>query len=263
MFRFDDSGAFAHTLREGDQEIALPRGESVTDGEWVLAIFEIGEKRRATASAARGRHREQPFSQVLVFDRRDWDRLADFANAPSSRNMPVAPVAPSPLPPSPRPAAGSHPPEAPLRRTNAWPPHSERPTEKSVEPPARVLVVDDDASVCQTVCAMLEAAGLWADSVGTGEEALERVRENGCDLVVLEWELPGMTGIELCRVIRRAPSHAELPLLFLAARSSTEDIVEAFATGADDYVSKPFRGPELSARVLNLLRRARRVRATP
>ena len=67
-----------------------------------------------------------------------------------------------------------------------------------------------------------------------------------------------MNGIELCRVIRGDPAASALPILVLSARASSEDIVEAFARGVDDYVTKPFRGPELGARVFNLLRRARR-----
>jgi two-component system phosphate regulon response regulator PhoB len=270
VFRFDGSLSFAHALRMGDQEMELPPGESVGDGEWVLAIFEMGEKRRATASAARGRLRGLPVPAVLVFDRRDWDRLTDFANAPSSRKMAaaaaVSPPPPSPAPPSPpgpRPVGRNDDAALPgLGQTNAWPPPPAKTAGQSAEPPARVLVVDDDPSVCKTVCALLENHGLATDSVRSAEDALARILADGCDLVVLDWGLPGMSGIELCRVVRDEPSRADLPLLFLSARSSSEDIVEAFARGADDYVTKPFRGPELGARVLNLLRRARRTRAS-
>jgi two-component system phosphate regulon response regulator PhoB len=259
VFRFEGSPAFARTLHQGDQEIALPPGETVADGEWVLAIFEIGEKRRATASAARGRIRGHSVPAVLVFDRRDWDRLTDFANAPSSRKMATAAVAtpPPPSPPPPR-SGGPDLPSLPTAQTSAWPQPVERARGQGAEVLARVLVVDDDPSVCKMVRAILEAAGLAVDSVGSGEEALERIRLAGCDLLVLDWGLPGMTGIELCRVIRGDPAASALPILVLSARASSEEIVEAFARGADDYVTKPFRGPELGARVLNLLRRARR-----
>ena len=104
---------------------------------------------------------------------------------------------------------------------------------------------------------MLEAVGLIVEPVNSAEDALERVRATHYDLLVLDWNLPGMTGLELCRHVRREPNLAGLPVLFLTAHSSSKDIVEAFASGADDYVAKPFRAPELGARIFGLLRRAR------
>jgi two-component system phosphate regulon response regulator PhoB len=117
--------------------------------------------------------------------------------------------------------------------------------------------VDDDSDIRDVVGAMLEAVGLVIEPVTSAEEALERVREKHFDLLVLDWNLPGMTGIELCRQIRRESNLASLPVLFLTAHSSSKDIVDAFASGADDYVAKPFRAPELGARIFGLLRRAR------
>jgi two-component system phosphate regulon response regulator PhoB len=122
---------------------------------------------------------------------------------------------------------------------------------------SRVLLVDDDADIRDVVGAMLEAVGLIVEPVTSAEDALERVRETHFDLLVLDWNLPGMTGLELCRTVRREPNLATLPVLFLTAHSSSKDIVEAFASGADDYVAKPFRAPELGARIFGLLRRAR------
>ncbi len=69
--------------------------------------------------------------------------------------------------------------------------------------------------------------------------------------------LPGKSGLELCREIRELPKHGAMPVLFLTANTSPSDMVEAFASGADDYVVKPFRAPELGARIFGLLRRAR------
>jgi two-component system phosphate regulon response regulator PhoB len=83
------------------------------------------------------------------------------------------------------------------------------------------------------------------------------MRAASFDLLVLDWNLPGMTGIELCRLIRRDPLVSTLPVLFLTAHASSRDVVDAFASGADDYVVKPFRAPELGARIFGLLRRAR------
>jgi two-component system phosphate regulon response regulator PhoB len=122
---------------------------------------------------------------------------------------------------------------------------------------ARVLLVDDDPDIRDVVGAMLEAVGLIVEPATTAEAALERAREQHFDLLVLDWSLPGMTGLELCRKIRAEPALSTTPVLFLTAHSSSKDIVDAFASGADDYVAKPFRAPELGARIFGLLRRAR------
>jgi two-component system phosphate regulon response regulator PhoB len=262
VFRFAGSPVFARALHEGDQELALPMGESVGDGEWVLAIFEVGEGRRATASAARGLVRGPPSPAVLAFERRDWDRLVDFAAAGSGRMVAASAAAPSPRTPAP-PAVGVE--SAAVQsasRTKAWPsaPESE---EVDGKRPARVLVVDDDREVCALVAKMLDAAGLAVEAVASAEEALNLILADRCDLVVLDWTLPGMTGIDLCKAIRKDSAQSALPVLFLSARCSTQDIVDAFASGADDYVTKPFRAPELGARIFNLLRRSRRMSANP
>ncbi len=261
VFRFQSSLAFAQALHEGAQELGLPPGEDVADGEWVLAIFEIGATRRATASSARGVHRGSPSPPVVVFDRRDWDRLTDFAEAGSGRKISAAPAASaSSLPPRSAGEIESVSPPA-LEGTSPWP--SLHDLKERSEPAGRVLVVDDDRNVWEMVSAVLDTAGVAVHGVRSGEEALERIRVHGCDLVVLDWGLPGMTGIDLCRTIRKDPSRAALPVLFLSARAAAEDVVDAFASGADDYVTKPFRAPELGARIFNLLRRVRRMSASP
>jgi two-component system, OmpR family, phosphate regulon response regulator PhoB len=121
----------------------------------------------------------------------------------------------------------------------------------------RMLFVDDDAGIRDVVAAMLDAVGLRVDTVETAEQALERVHAEKFDLVVLDWNLPGMSGIDLCKQIRRERDLAGVPVLFLTGNASSKDIVDAFASGADDYVTKPFRAPELGARIFGLLRRAR------
>ncbi len=120
-----------------------------------------------------------------------------------------------------------------------------------------MLLVDDDRDIREVVGAMLDAVGLAVEGATSAEEALERVRRASFDLIVLDWNLPGMTGVELCRLIRKDKVLSTLPVLFLTAHASSSDIVEAFASGADDYVVKPFRAPELGARIFGLLRRAR------
>jgi two-component system phosphate regulon response regulator PhoB len=120
-----------------------------------------------------------------------------------------------------------------------------------------VLVVDDESDIREVVTAMLQAVGLQVESATSGEDALLLLRHGRFDLVVLDWNLPGMTGIDLCRLLRKDETLAPTPVLFLTAHASSQDVVDAFASGADDYVAKPFRAPELGARVFGLLRRAR------
>jgi two-component system, OmpR family, phosphate regulon response regulator PhoB len=119
------------------------------------------------------------------------------------------------------------------------------------------MIVDDDPDIRDVVAAMLEAVGLVTAPVGSAEDALQRVRTEPYDLLVLDWNLPKMTGIDLCRLLRKEPALAAMPILFLTANASSQDMVDAFASGADDYVVKPFRAPELGARIFSLLRRAK------
>jgi len=249
VFRFADSPAFARALSNGDQELVPPPGESVTDGQWVLAVFEIGTG-QATAAAARGLNGGPGAGHVLAFEGRDWGRLVEFAQA-GSEGAPVVPPATPTQPSLPDPPS-------PVRQS-ANPP-SFRPSRSDPflgEPDARVLLVDDDQDIRDLVGAMLGAVGLTVEASTSAEEALARVRTTSFDLLVLDWNLPGMTGIELCRLVRRDPLLSTMPVLFLTAHASSRDVVDAFASGADDYVVKPFRAPELGARIFGLLRRAR------
>jgi two-component system, OmpR family, phosphate regulon response regulator PhoB len=252
VFRFESSPTFLHALREGDQELGLPRGESVADGEWVLTIFEIGERKRATAAAARGLHRG-PAAPVLAFERRDWERLVDFAGASSVR-ITAAPPALPPEPPTERcvfvPEFATD--DEADDSSGTLP--SGTPNPENAD--SHVLLVDDDPEICNVMTAMLALVGLRALSATSAEAALERLRSARPDLVVLDWNLPGMTGLELCRIIRKDPILSRLPVLFLTANAAPDDVVRAFASGADDYVVKPFRAPELGARIFSLLRRA-------
>ncbi|MDP9149385.1 MAG: response regulator [Myxococcota bacterium] len=260
VFRFDDASSLLRALREGDRELPVPTGGAAADGEWVLSVFEVAEGGRATAAAARAVHRGVGAVPVISFEERDWERLVEFANAG------VGPAALSSTPPdrptlqsvSGRPgpsnenivtALGSLAPAHPTSVTFSNP--------FTQGPNARVLVVDDDQDIRDVITAMLHAVGLVVESAISAEEALERVRAQSFDLLLLDWNLPGMTGIELCRLIRRDRILALLPVLFLTAHASSRDVVEAFASGADDYVVKPFRAPELGARIFGLLRRAR------
>jgi DNA-binding response OmpR family regulator len=120
--------------------------------------------------------------------------------------------------------------------------------------PARVLVVDDDPTVSDVVRRYLERDGLSVEVVGDGERALARALAEPPDLVILDLMLPGMSGLEVCRALRRA---GPVPVIMLTALGEESDRVLGLELGADDYVTKPFSPRELSLRVRSVLRRAR------
>lgn len=268
LFRFPDLHAFERLMGAagaGDLELTLPENDPVEDGEWLLAVFELGEHRRATSAAARAS--VSPESSRVVLEARDRRRLSEFASLEASRpvqNGEPAPAkglvaAPDGEPPSTERSLTNVPAEPPRRPSFApaalpsVAPRAPMPSGAG----ARVLVVDDDADIRDMVSAMLEAVELRVTAAGSAEDALALLRSEVFELVVLDWNLPRMTGIELCRTLRQRQALATLPVLFLTANASSQDMVEAFAAGADDYVVKPFRAPELGARIFSLLRRAR------
>jgi two-component system, OmpR family, response regulator MtrA len=117
----------------------------------------------------------------------------------------------------------------------------------------RLLVVDDDRSIREIVQMSLEDEGYIVDTAMDAEEALETIRRNAPDLLILDVMLPGMNGFDLTREIRRSSS---LPIILLTAKTDTIDKVVGLEAGADDYMEKPFEMPELVARMRALLRRA-------
>ena len=248
----------------GDLELPTPAAEPIDDGEWLLAVFELGPHRRATSVAARAA--VGPDSMKIVLEPRDCRRLAEFARIEASRPAvttdrppPAAVESSDEAPQTERSATtttGPPPPAAPAPpapTVSALPQRSQFPSGAG----AQVLVVDDDDAIRDMVAAMLEAVGLLVTSAQSAEDALALLRVRTFDLLVLDWNMPRMTGIDLCRAVRQRPGLAALPVLFLTANAATSDMVEAFAAGADDYVVKPFRAPELGARIFSLLRRAR------
>ena len=120
----------------------------------------------------------------------------------------------------------------------------------------RILIVEDEESLTLLLRYNLEAAGYAVESVARGDEAELRIAEAAPDLVLLDWMLPGVSGVELCRRIRARKDTQRLPIIMLTARGEEADRVRGLSTGADDYVVKPFSVPELVARVGALLRRA-------
>ncbi|MYZ49250.1 phosphate regulon transcriptional regulator PhoB [Propylenella binzhouense] len=120
-----------------------------------------------------------------------------------------------------------------------------------------VLVVEDEEPLTILLRYNLEAEGFAVETIGRGDEAEIRLREHQPDLLVLDWMLPGLSGIELCRRLRSREETAQMPILMLTARGEEDERVRGLATGADDYVVKPFSVPELMARIKALLRRTR------
>lgn len=120
-----------------------------------------------------------------------------------------------------------------------------------------VLLVEDEDSILALLRYNMESEGYRCAEARDGEEALLRIEEESPDLIVLDWMLPLLSGIEVCRRIRRSPAHRRLPIVMLTARGEEADKIRALDAGADDYITKPFSQAELVARVRALLRRSR------
>lgn len=225
VYKFESFAALSQALaaEESDVKLPTPTSQELVDGQWLVATFTIGND----ATSVAGRVADRGSELHLTFEARDWNQLCRFAN-------------------------GECPPSVP-------PPCCEGTEIVKAPPGTTVLVVDDDPALRSIVCTMLRASCINALQFDCAEDALDWLGKNSVDLLVLDWGLPGMSGLELCARLRKDEKHRTLPILFLTGHSSSSDLVEAFAAGADDFVSKPFRAPELRARVLGLLRRVTRV----
>lgn len=122
---------------------------------------------------------------------------------------------------------------------------------------ARILIAEDEEPLSVLLRYNLESEGYTVDDADRGDEAELKLRESAPDLLILDWMLPGLSGIELCRRLRLRPETKNLPVIMLTARGEEADRVRGLSTGADDYIVKPFSVPELLARVRALLRRAK------
>ncbi|HEX6975387.1 MAG TPA: response regulator transcription factor [Vicinamibacterales bacterium] len=130
--------------------------------------------------------------------------------------------------------------------------------------PPRVLVVEDEHDIAALIKHALERSGdANVEIVGSGDTALRAAAELPPDLVILDLNLPVLSGTEVCRILRARPATATTPILMLTARTSESDRVAGLDLGADDYVSKPFSLRELAARVRALLRRSRTAGGPP
>ena len=133
---------------------------------------------------------------------------------------------------------------------------SRRDTQASSMKP-RVLIVEDESALVELLRYNLEQSGFKVMVAGDGEEALASVQEDVPDIILLDWMLPLMSGIEVCRQLRRQTSTANVPIIMLTARGEEGDRIRGLDAGADDYVSKPISPTELVARIRAVLRRIR------
>jgi len=120
----------------------------------------------------------------------------------------------------------------------------------------KILIVEDEADLALMLRYNLEAEGFEVSAAASGDEAVEAMHEGVPDLILLDWMLPGLSGIELCRRWRSRDETSRIPIIMITARGEEEERVRGLETGADDYVVKPFSVPELVARVQALLRRS-------
>jgi len=120
-----------------------------------------------------------------------------------------------------------------------------------------ILLVEDEPSIVSVLRYNLQREGFDVREAGDGEEALVMVRERTPDLVILDWMLPSVSGLEVCRQLRRNRDYREMPIIMLTARAEEDDRIRGLDSGADDYVTKPFSPSEVIARVRAVLRRTR------
>ena len=122
---------------------------------------------------------------------------------------------------------------------------------------ASVLIVEDEPAIHQLLKYNFEAEGFRTRVIESGEEVHAAISDETPDLLILDWMLPGLSGIEVCRLLRARTETQKLPIIMLTARGEEAERVRGLATGADDYVVKPFSVPELMARAKSMLRRSR------
>ena len=269
IFRFDDVAALSAALAEARGSLPLPDGESVNDGEWVLAIFEIGSKKRATAAAARGHKAGSRLT--LAFEKRDWDRLVGYVHARSEHMRAARPISVGPTS-SPRIPISTPPQDVTVNNMPSDPPPRSRrlddlPPNSSLESSrvpfgARVLVVDSEGAAGDDLKAVLSEMGLVVELCANTIEAEAQVAPPSVfDAVVLDLRASGSDMRAFVGKLRADARIADIPVLFLSSKPTSRDVVDAFACGGDDFLPKPFRTTELAARIFGLLRRAQLARS--
>ena len=122
---------------------------------------------------------------------------------------------------------------------------------------AKIFIVEDEKSIITLIKYNLEKEGYKVSSSENGEEALKEIKESAPDLVLLDWMLPDLSGVEICKQLKKSAQYKSIPIIMLTAKGEEEDKVRGLNVGADDYVTKPFSYPELLARIEALLRRSK------
>ena len=125
-----------------------------------------------------------------------------------------------------------------------------------MDTPKHILIVEDEADLVELVSYNLKKEGFSVDSALNGESALSKIKKGRYDLVILDLMLPGIQGVELCRILRNDPKTEALPIVMLTAKGEEVDKILGLEMGADDYITKPFSPRELVARVKAVLRRS-------
>ncbi|OQW75629.1 MAG: phosphate regulon transcriptional regulatory protein PhoB [Proteobacteria bacterium ST_bin11] len=120
----------------------------------------------------------------------------------------------------------------------------------------KILVVEDEEAIREMLVMVLEQANLTVIAVSSAEQARESLADNMVDLIILDWMLPGISGVELARRLKNEPGYKELPIILLTARGEEEDKIRGLEIGADDYMTKPFSPKELIARIKAVMRRS-------
>jgi two-component system phosphate regulon response regulator PhoB len=123
--------------------------------------------------------------------------------------------------------------------------------------PTKVLIVDDETAIREMIRFSLVSSGFECTEAGDAEEAQNSLKADMPDLILLDWMLPGLSGLEFAQLLRRNPSTRSIPIIMLTARSEESNKVLGLNSGADDYVTKPFSPRELVARILAVLRRVK------
>ena len=122
---------------------------------------------------------------------------------------------------------------------------------------AHIFIAEDEAAIISLRKYNLEKEGYKVSFCENGEDALKQIKDKLPDLILMDWMLPELSGVEICKNLKKDKKHNDIPVIMLTAKGEEEDKLRAFDTGADDYVTKPFSQKELNARIKSLLRRSK------